>query len=158
ALLKRGRQHHDRAEVNLAPEEADRRWRASPTTALDRAAEASPPKVVVVELISAARSARVVGDVQPPTTERAPTLPRLRREVVVDPRQQQQHSGIDDGFVAQVGPPSDLPVERRGTPRWLEWSSSSRGFRYSPRDACSHRSRLPSNTALLLTLIEMSIP
>jgi hypothetical protein len=35
--------------------------------------------------------------------------------------------------VAQVGPPFDLPVERRGTPRWLEWSSSSRGFHYSPR-------------------------
>ena len=54
--------------------------------------------------------------------------------------------------MAQVGPPSDLLVERRGTPRWLEWSSSSRGFRYSPRGACSRRSRLPSKTALLLKL------
>lgn len=56
--------------------------------------------------------------------------------------------------MAQVRPPSDLTVERRGTPRWLEWSSSSRGFRYSPRVACSPRACVPSITALLLMLAE----
>jgi hypothetical protein len=75
---------------------------------------------------------------------------RLRREIVVDPRQQRQDSGIDERFVAQLGPPSDCPVERRGTPRWLEWSSSPRGFRYSPRRPCSRRRRSPSSRALTL--------
>ena len=38
-------------------------------------------------------------------------------QVGVDSWQQQQDPGIDERFVAQVRPPSDYPVERRGTPR-----------------------------------------
>src|SRR6185295_4606977 len=152
-MLERRGQHHDRAEVDLTTKEAHRRRRPPPPTALDGAAEASARRVIVAEfeLVSAARTPRAVRDVEPTSAERTPGRRYPRREIVVDPRQQQQHSGIDGRFVAQVGPPSDLPVERRGTPRWLEWSSSSRGFRYSPRCACSRCERLPSKIALLLT-------
>jgi hypothetical protein len=116
-VTDRCRQHHDRAEVDLAAEETYRRRRASSATALHRAAEASTGNVLRAELVTTGRPARVVRDVEPPAAERTPCGLRLGREVVVDPRQQQQDPGVEQRFVAQVGPPSDLPVERRGTPR-----------------------------------------
>jgi hypothetical protein len=52
-------------------------------------------------------------------------------------------------------PPFDFAVERRGTPRWLEWSGSSRGFRYSPRRPRSKLAAQPSANALVLTVSEV---
>jgi SAM-dependent methyltransferase len=72
SLLERCRQHHDRAEVDLAPEKAHRRRRAPATAALHGTAEAVPHEVLLAPLVSAARTARIVRHVEPPAAERTP--------------------------------------------------------------------------------------
>ena len=140
AVLHRRAKKRHRTDVHRAAKEAHRWGRPSTTTAFDCAAEAPPHVVVVAQFDrAAARFARVVGDIQPTAAPRASSFTHSRREVVVELWQQRQDPGVEKRFVAQGRPPFDFAVERRGTPRRLEWSSSSRAsaipLRRPPRNS-----------------------
>ena len=104
-MLHRRGEHDHRAEVDAPPEEAQRRRSRPATTTLDRAAEASPPVVVVAERVrSAPRLAGVVGDIEP-AAALASDGAAVIGEVVVEPQQQRIQSGVSKQFVAQGRPP-----------------------------------------------------